>query len=882
MKIATANVCNYLVEAGIIFLIIFAPIYYGSVTLWTITVIELTILFMLLIWGISIVAQGKLVFRRTPIDIPILAFCVCSAISALFFSKYQYVSYMGLSLVLCISALYFIVVNHIRSERQLIRLFLVIILAGFVHAFSHLAQNAAGLLGKSTGVMLNVGNHFAGYMVIIIPLAVGVSFVIKDEGKRMLLIFAGIVMAASMAFSLIAGAMLAFLLSLILIALQFIRWKSTRKRALILGIVVLCSVLIILWFGHTPVLEEFLTVTNLKTGSPAGRLSLWKSSLAIFADNPVTGTGLSTFDYIYPNYRLPDIIGRAVYAHSDWLQLLTEMGVIGIVIVLAGAVIFFISILKRFHLGNLDDDWMKGLIVGGLSSVGAGLAHALVEFNFHIPAISVLFAIIVATTFLASSGFKSESKSSIQISIPILTRINGFVCLLLIVGFASVSIIRPCVADSHYKDGAKFESDLRWDEAAGKYRSASRLSQRNSEYFYALANVYSRRVKLTKDGEIHGEWYRLALDACHRAVELCPKNGNHHLLLASLHESAGNAGEADAAYVKAISLDPNNAFYRRLYGGFCFKQDEIQRGVSEYKKSIDIYPTYLYSVLRECYVISNEVRGSDFERQSFLDAARGFCPEYVESLIILARFCMDNGWYDEAFSEYQQAVALEPERVDLRKRLSSLLLRQDRIDEAASLWERFLIDYPQDAQAYAELAAIYIRQKRTDDAISQYLMAADTGSANTVYSMKAADLYMRQGKSDEAMKLWQAAIEKNPYTAAAAYYRLGGYYEKQGDWLTALDYFQRAIGAEPKNASYRSRLAQSYYSKEMFYEAIQEWERALGISPESVSLNLQLARAYRRISRQDKSKDYYRQVLQLQPDNTEAQEAISIMENPAN
>jgi len=80
MKIATANVCNYLVEAGIIFLIIFAPIYYGSVTLWTITVIELIILFMLLIWGVGIVAQGKLVFRRTSMDIPILAFCICSQI----------------------------------------------------------------------------------------------------------------------------------------------------------------------------------------------------------------------------------------------------------------------------------------------------------------------------------------------------------------------------------------------------------------------------------------------------------------------------------------------------------------------------------------------------------------------------------------------------------------------------------------------------------------------------------------------------------------------------------------------------------------------------------------------------------------------------------
>ncbi len=67
-------------------------------------------------------------------------------------------------------------------------------------------------------------------------------------------------------------------------------------------------IFIVLWFGHQPVLNELLTVTNLETGSPAGRLSLWKSSLAIFTHNPVIGTGLGTFDYIYPKYRLPDIL----------------------------------------------------------------------------------------------------------------------------------------------------------------------------------------------------------------------------------------------------------------------------------------------------------------------------------------------------------------------------------------------------------------------------------------------------------------------------------------------------------------------------------------------------------------------------------------------
>jgi len=242
-----ASVCNHFIEIGIILLIVLTPIYYGSVDLLAVTIIELAILFMLLVWTVEMVVQGNFVLRRTLLDIVILLFCVYSVISTLFFSKYTYASYMGLSFVLCISALYFIITNHVRSIPQLKRLFVVILLSGSIHAFLHLVRNTAGLFGVSIATMLNVGNHFAGYMVIIVPLAVASSFVVKDAAKRVLLIFSSILIAAAIAFSLVTGAMLALLLSLMLVALLFVRSESARKQALILGGVILFSILIIFW-----------------------------------------------------------------------------------------------------------------------------------------------------------------------------------------------------------------------------------------------------------------------------------------------------------------------------------------------------------------------------------------------------------------------------------------------------------------------------------------------------------------------------------------------------------------------------------------------------------------------------------------------------------
>jgi tetratricopeptide (TPR) repeat protein len=150
---------------------------------------------------------------------------------------------------------------------------------------------------------------------------------------------------------------------------------------------------------------------------------------------------------------------------------------------------------------------------------------------------------------------------------------------------------------------------------------------------------------------------------------------------------------------------------------------------------------------------------------------------------------------------------------------------------------------------------------------------------------------MRKGESSEAIELWQTSAKQQPYTAAAAYYRLGKYYESslnfasatnrgmgdfphgtlrpqqnQADWIRALGFFQRAIAADPKNIQYRLHLAQSYYEKQLFYEAIQEWKRALRLKPKNVSIHLQLARVYRRIDVQDRARQHYRQVLELRPE----------------
>jgi O-antigen ligase len=75
-------------------------------------------------------------------------------------------------------------------------------------------------------------------------------------------------------------------------------------------------------------------------------------------------------------------------AHNDYLQLLLETGVPGLLLGLWAATATLLAARR--------DPWL-------LAAVAGALLHALVEFDFQIPAIPVLFVAIVALAGAAST-----------------------------------------------------------------------------------------------------------------------------------------------------------------------------------------------------------------------------------------------------------------------------------------------------------------------------------------------------------------------------------------------------------------------------------------------------------------------------------------------
>ena len=89
---------------------------------------------------------------------------------------------------------------------------------------------------------------------------------------------------------------------------------------------------LLVWLGGGELVERIASIhsgtrTELSGGT---RLTIDQDSLRIFAQKPVLGWGLGVFPDIYPQFSTLATNLQVGMAHNDYLQLLVEMGVLGL------------------------------------------------------------------------------------------------------------------------------------------------------------------------------------------------------------------------------------------------------------------------------------------------------------------------------------------------------------------------------------------------------------------------------------------------------------------------------------------------------------------------------------------------------------------------
>jgi O-antigen ligase len=423
----------------VIFLIFFSCLFYGSVTAFPVVIIEIIAVAMVLGWLLAMLFKSELSFVKAPFILPVFLFLglvvlqlaplplgvirLLSGNTAYLYERFmpdtnlkaffRLSIYPGATLaeffkLAAYAGIFFLLINKLRAKRDfdiiinaIIFFGVAISLFGIIQKYTYSgrvywfdppnsAQNPFGPFVYR--------NNFAGYINMIIPLALTYALIDMPLSRRVIYGFCAGIMSVALFLSLSRAGILIYIASLIFL-LVFSRFKESLKaRTKVLGAgLALISVLFILLMDTKIVWSRLSTLFRKETFVVFGHGYSWWDILRIWSDFPLFGTGLGTFASISAMYKTTGAQSAFSWAHNDYLQLLSETGLLGFLLV----ALFFVLYLRRVIIlwFNRHDSYVVCLVLGGLSSLFGMLVYSALDFNLHIPAVSLLFFIIMALTY---------------------------------------------------------------------------------------------------------------------------------------------------------------------------------------------------------------------------------------------------------------------------------------------------------------------------------------------------------------------------------------------------------------------------------------------------------------------------------------------------
>jgi hypothetical protein len=263
-------------------------------------------------------------------------------------------------------------------------------------------------------------NHFAGWMLMGLPVALGLlgSYISRDRRRvrpglrervlwlsssganAQILLLGGIgVMVLSLIETTSRSGMSAAALAVVMVLLSFRRHLTGGKRVAAVATVATLIVLVVAWAGANVIASRFASgrISDLN-----GRMGIWKDTARIVALYPLVGTGLNTFGVATAFYQELDPSKRYLQAHNDYLQLAAEGGLLLSVPAAICVGVFAWTVRRRFaEETSRTAYWIRSGAVIGL------LAMALqetVEFSLQMPGNAFLFAVLCAIAMHASPG----------------------------------------------------------------------------------------------------------------------------------------------------------------------------------------------------------------------------------------------------------------------------------------------------------------------------------------------------------------------------------------------------------------------------------------------------------------------------------------------
>jgi len=413
---------NEAILYSVVSLLLLAPLAFGAVEVWSTAILEIASAILISIWALRQVRTGTLILTGNAVFLPMSALgtlVLLQIVSGI--SGYTHATSSAFMIYAAYACTCFLIAQTLTRTTHVQYIATLLTAFGTCLALFAVLQSLSSngkiywlrtprFGGWIYGPYVN-HNHYAGLMEMLAPIPLVFAFSKYAHGrKRWIAAAAAAFMGATIFLSGSRGGMAAYALQIALFFWFLFRERTRNGVALVLGAFLLVALVSVAWIGGNEVTERISTVASGNKQTEIGsdiRFSIDRDSLHMFAKHPVLGWGLGTFANVYPQFRsfyTNQLVNRA---HNDYLELLTDTGILGFGIGMWFLVATLRPAIRKAR--SWSGDVNGAVALAALLGITGILVHSFVDFNLQIPANAMLFYVL-CTIAAADTRFRNPRR----------------------------------------------------------------------------------------------------------------------------------------------------------------------------------------------------------------------------------------------------------------------------------------------------------------------------------------------------------------------------------------------------------------------------------------------------------------------------------------
>ncbi len=446
-------------------------------------------------------------------------------------------------------------------------------------------------------------------------------------------------------------------------------------------------------------MSRFASIFDIRHKHSRQRFLLWHVSLLMAQKNPILGVGIGNWKQNFFKYQKMffkkkgseiyyDVAASPLRAHNEYIQFLSEGGLLGLsAFLLMIFVLFYFELKIVYSTQNFN---RQVFIIFVLSSLVAVLTQCMFSFPFHRPAVSLYFFIFMGLLMVENILFRKEQQPHKTRYFQSQSRYGIFEMSiqLIIIGMALFSVryaYRIFKGNSYVKEGMHIAASnppysTMSADAERYYKKSLEYDPNYGETHFRLAQNYQARADYFGNPQIQNDMLKnnkFTREQIDRIVlEHNKKCLNEYIISLRTVDSRFTYFYAGLVYQKLAELTKDNKYLKDAYKRY----DYISSVMPNYTKA-----QYNMGVI--CYRIVEKMGKSltEEERKMYLErASRAWkaaisysaektveaqrrMPEFERAYFNLAIYHYNKREYATAKNYFKKTLEINPRNPEVKK-----------------------------------------------------------------------------------------------------------------------------------------------------------------------------------------------------------------------